>query len=178
MNREALLQLQAHARAIDILVTAALGDLPPHAGETPEQVVARLYQEVFGREPDSGGLAYWAGRLRSGMTEAELRAALRGYIPQPPPPPAPRVGFTFAGPGNWILRRLEAGVPYAFAVPFEGFTFQLWPQRGGTFHAHVEGPATYQGIVLEKLLLEYPRQAGAVFVVTVDEAGDYQAQAN
>jgi hypothetical protein len=49
--------------------------------ETCPQMVTRLYLEVFGKGPDAGGLAFWADQCVNGMTETQMRATLRTYLP-------------------------------------------------------------------------------------------------
>ncbi|MGN6694958.1 MAG: DUF4214 domain-containing protein, partial [Aquihabitans sp.] len=39
-----------------------------------EDFVRRVYQNVLGRAPDSGGLAYWTGRLRDGTSRGTVMA--------------------------------------------------------------------------------------------------------
>ncbi len=46
-------------------------------GADKRETVAAMYRNLFNREPDSGGLAYWAGLLDSGaLTRAQVPVAL------------------------------------------------------------------------------------------------------
>jgi hypothetical protein len=42
---------------------------------TNSQFVSLVYQNVLGRAPDAGGLAFWTGRLGAGMTRGDMMAA-------------------------------------------------------------------------------------------------------
>jgi hypothetical protein len=57
-------------------IAAAMGNATIAAGPSiAEAKVEGLYQSVFGRNSDSGGLSYWSDMMRKGMTEAQIRDA-------------------------------------------------------------------------------------------------------
>lgn len=43
-----------------------------YGSTTPEQFVTLVYQNVLERNPDSAGLSFWAGRVRSGMPRGQV----------------------------------------------------------------------------------------------------------
>jgi probable HAF family extracellular repeat protein len=66
-----------------IVGTYSVGSTPQHAfmatALDPEQcAVGENYLAAFGRETDPGGLSYWAGLLKAGMTAAQLSRDLAG----------------------------------------------------------------------------------------------------
>ena len=46
-------------------------------GLTNQEYVRRIYKTMLDRDPDSGGLSYWTGRLDSG---ASPTAVINGFI--------------------------------------------------------------------------------------------------
>jgi hypothetical protein len=51
-----------------------------HSPEYYRHVTTRVYHEFLGRDPDAGGLGFWAGRLENGLTVEQLEA---GFIGSP-----------------------------------------------------------------------------------------------
>ena len=51
-----------------------------YTAEDPDAQVARLYRAALGRTPDSGGLAYWGGRVTDG---ASLASVAQSYLSGP-----------------------------------------------------------------------------------------------
>lgn len=46
--------------------------------ETNEEYVTRLYKELLGRTPDSGGFTHWVTQLKNGMSRNEVESAFKG----------------------------------------------------------------------------------------------------
>jgi len=49
-----------------------------HSDEYYGSIVGAVYQKYLGRAPDDGGLAYWVGQLRQGITDEQLEASFAG----------------------------------------------------------------------------------------------------
>ena len=53
--------------------------IPPPSPKS-EEAIRALYAEFFGREPDEGGLAYFAGLLDQGADISDIIAGMAGKI--------------------------------------------------------------------------------------------------
>ncbi|MCB1921024.1 MAG: DUF4214 domain-containing protein [Candidatus Competibacteraceae bacterium] len=58
----------------DFFVSSAEFQATYPASLTQEQFVTALYQNMLSREPDAGGLAFWVGRLNSGVSRGVILA--------------------------------------------------------------------------------------------------------
>ncbi|MBT8242012.1 MAG: DUF4214 domain-containing protein, partial [Acidimicrobiia bacterium] len=60
---------------IVVALTSSVAEAEGQAGgrfATDELLVEQVYQDVFGRGADEGGLAYWSNQLRGGASPAEV----------------------------------------------------------------------------------------------------------
>ncbi len=88
-----------------------------YAFPNPEEFVTQQYQDFLARDPDPGGLAFWAQRLRSGVNPADLVQQLVA---------APEFGDSVAP----VVRLYKAH--FRRSPDFEGLQFWAGWVRGGS----------------------------------------------
>lgn len=121
---------------------------------SPDQLaVARIYQAVMGRAPDSGGLDYWAAQRGSGVSTAQMAQGFMG---------APEFAALYGSPGNSAFVELLYHNALGRAADPAGSAYWVGALGAGTARAEViagfADSAELVGIVSA-------RDAGGVFVL-------------
>lgn len=74
-----VMQVAAAFSSFQAAISTAFGNKTIAAGPSAaEGKIEALYQSVFGRASDAGGLAYWAGKMREGTTIDSIRDSFYG----------------------------------------------------------------------------------------------------
>lgn len=131
---EIIIQGSVSSIVVDGVAWGPVGDQCP-------QMVTDLYHELYHREPDAGGFAYWVGQCEAGMAKDQMKAAMIAIEPPVGGPTGPTgptgaIGATGANPSAivpwpaWLAWnalyeatpgvpgfRANSGVISAFVVP-------------------------------------------------------------
>jgi hypothetical protein len=118
--------------------------------------VERAYRDVFGREPDAGGLAYWVTMLKTGVSTEKFVAlqysSLEAYQ---------RAGGTDQAWVTWVFSNAVGRTPTADELAT--FTKQVKQQDRGSVSTAIYrylDSARNQAEVIYRLILKRPADAG------------------